>query len=216
MHEPLSSLTHLAGATASLLGLALLLVLAKGDFEKSITLAIYGTSMVILFATSSLYHGARLSDETRQWLNRLDHAAIFLLIAGTYTPIVYHLFPTQWRWLILLIVWLTAAIGIAFKLSSSKIHGLVQASIYPVISWAGVVPALIASRIEPFIPTAGILLLLLGGLVYMIGFIIYYRQRPNPWPGIFGHHEIWHLLVMGGCLCHYIFMVLYVVPVMRS
>jgi hemolysin III len=97
-----------------------------------------------------------------------------------------------------------------YKLVSSQIHGLFNASIYPLISWAGVVPAILAYRIEPLVPRAGLVLLILGGLVYMLGFVIYYRRWPDPWPGVFGHHEIWHIFVMGGSLLHYIFVLFFI------
>lgn len=168
--------------------------------------------MVALYTASSLFHGAQLAGDSRNWLNRLDHAAIFLVIAGTYTPIVYNLFPIQWRWQILVLIWTIALIGMAYKMISSQIHGRINTSIYPVIGWALVVPAFLAFRNKPIVPRPGLLLLILGGLVYMIGFVIYYRQRPNPWPGVFGHHEIWHIFVMGGSLLHYLFMLYYVVP----
>ncbi len=210
LEEPINAITHLFGAIASLIGLVILLLLAHGDLGKSISLAIYGSSMVALYTASSLFHGAKLAGDGRNWLNRLDHAAIFLLIAGTYTPIVYNLFPIQWRWQILVAIWMVAFTGMAYKLLSSQIHGLFNASIYPVISWAGVVPALLAYRIGPLVPRAGLLLLILGGLVYMIGFVIYYRRWPNPWPGVFGHHEIWHIFVMGGSLLHYLFVLFFI------
>lgn len=210
LEEPVSALTHFFGAIASLVGLVILLYLAGGEPGKNISLAIYGFSMVILYAASSLFHGAKVSGGGRHWLNKLDHAAIFLLIAGTYTPIVYNLFPIQWRWLTLAVIWIVALTGVVFKLVSVQIHGLLNASIYPLISWAGVVPALLAYRIEPMVPKSGLLLLFLGGLVYMGGFIVYYRRWPNPWPGIFGHHEIWHVMVMGGSLLHYFFVLFFI------
>jgi hemolysin III len=210
LEEPISAITHFFGAMASLVGLVILLLLAPGDPGKSLSLAIYGSSMVALFTASSLFHGAKLSGESRFWLNRLDHAAIFLVIAGTYTPIVYNLFPVQWRWQTLVVIWIVALAGMAYKLVSSQIHGLFNASIYPLLSWAGVIPAILAYRIEPLVPRAGLLLLILGGLVYMLGFVIYYRRWPNPRPGVFGHHEIWHIFVLGGSLLHYIFILFFI------
>ncbi len=138
--------------------------------------------------------------------------AIFLLIAGTYTPIVYMLFPRPISLLTLIVVWLIALIGMIYKLFGRRIHGLINVSIYPVLGWVGIIPALFVSRTQPLVPTGGLLLLLLGGLIYMIGFVIYYRRKPDPWPQIFGHHEIWHLSVMGGSFCHFLFMLLYIVP----
>jgi hemolysin III len=210
--EPWSSLTHLTGALASLIGTALLVFLTWGDWPKAVPLAIYGASMVVLYATSTLFHGWKLPEERRMWLNRLDHVVIFLLIAGTYTPIVVTFFPEQWRPWVLGIIWLFAVLGMVYKLVARRIHGLINAGIYPVLSWAGVVPAALAYHSRPFLPPGGLGLLLIGGLVYMVGFVVYYFKWPDPWPQTFGHHELWHLFVMGGSLCHFLFMLLFVVP----
>lgn len=210
--EPASALTHLAGALAALFGLVILISLAWPERLKAISLAVYGLSLVMLFATSALFHGAKLPEERRLLLNRLDHVAIFLLIAGTYTPIILILFPAAWRWPTLALVWLVALGGITYKLFSNQIHGFFNATVYPIISWAGVLPAVVAYRIRPLAPAAGLGLLLLGGLIFMVGFAIYYFRRPDPWPKVFGHHEIWHLCVLGGSFCHFLFMLLYVVP----
>ena len=210
--EPMSALTHFIGAIAAVLSLFLLAFLTHQRPAKMISLVIYGISMIVLYSTSTLFHGIKLPEERRMFLNRLDHVAIFLLIAGTYTPIVFNLFPDPWRWPSLTAIWLVAIGGMIYKLFSPKIHGLINASIYPAMSWAGVVLALLIFRIGPFVEPLGVALLLTGGLIYMIGFVIYYRRKPDPWPDFFGHHELWHLFVMGGSFFHFLFMLLYVVP----
>ena len=212
--EPVNALTHMVGALAALAGMLLLGALTYDDVPKMVSLVIYGLSMVFLFTASSLLHGIVLPEHRRMWLNRLDHVAIFILIAGTYTPIVYNLFPAGYRWWVLAAIWSVALIGILFKLFSRGIHGFIHASIYPAMAWAGVLPALLAYRVEPLVPLAGLALLLLGGLIFMAGFVVYYRKQPDPWPAVFGHHEIWHLLVMAGVFCHFIFMLLFVVPLL--
>jgi hemolysin III len=208
----MSALTHMLGALGALVGLVILLSLTWDERPKMISLTVYGISMVLLYASSSLFHGVKTLAGKRMWLNRLDHVAVFLLIAGTYTPIIYNLFPRPWHVLFLATIWLVTAVGIAFKVFSRRIHGFFNASIYPILAWAGVLPAILLYRVEPLAPLRGIALLLLGGLIYMAGFLVYYGKRPDPWPEVFGHHEIWHLFVLGGSLCHFVFMVLYVVP----
>jgi hemolysin III len=210
--EPVSTLTHLAGAIAALVGMVWLALLTRDEPGKMLSLIVYGLSMVALFSASSLFHAVILEPAQRMVLNRLDHMAIFLLIAGTYTPIVYNLFPKSWRWAVLGGIWLVALCGMAYKLFSRRIHGFFNASIYPVLSWGGAVPAILAYRVKSVVPLDGVALLFLGGLIYSVGFLIYYRQRPDPWPEVFGHHEIWHLFVLGGSLCHFLFMLFYVVP----
>jgi hemolysin III len=210
--EPVNALTHLAGALASLGGLVLLVNLTRGQTAKMLSLAVYCLSMVAVYSASALLHGARLPQRFRFWLNRLDHAAIFWFIAGTYTPIVYNLFPPGWRWPVLGAVWGAALAGTLYKLASPRIHGLFNASVYPLLAWSGIVPGLLAYRLKPLVPLPGLGLLFLGGLIYMAGFVIYYRRRPDPWPQTFGHHEIWHVFVIGGSLAHFLFMVWYVAP----
>jgi hemolysin III len=211
--EPVNALTHLAGAILAAAGLAWLILLSRNEPGKMASLAVYGVTLLALFVTSTLFHGIKLPERRRMWLNRLDHVAIFALIAGTYTPIAYNLFPQGWRWQFLAIVWLIALTGAAYKLFSSRIHGLFNVSVYPALGWAGVLPALIAGGGgSEWAPLQGMWLLLLGGLFFMIGFMIYYRKRPDPWPGVFGHHEIWHLCVLGGSACHFLFMLYYVIP----
>ena len=210
--EPINTLTHLVAAIASLVGLILLLILTRHDLPKMISLLIYSLSMIILYSASSLLHGVKAQPRHRFWLNRLDHMAIFFLIAGTYTPIAYNLFDGWWRWGTLTVVWSVAGFGMIYKLLSRRIHGFVNTSVYLLLSWGICLPILLFSNLLQIVPTHGLLLITLGGLIYSIGFIIYYTERPDPWPQIFGHHEIWHLFVMAGSLCHFLFMLLIVVP----
>ena len=210
--EPVNALTHLAAALAAAAGAVLLLYLTRDQPAKMLSLAVYGLSMILLFTASTLLHGVKLTDHRRMWLNRLDHVAIFLLIAGTYTPIIYNLLPVAWGLPLLLAIWTLALLGMAYKLFSPRIHGFLNASIYPILAWAGVVPAILAYRIEPFVPLGGLALLFLGGMIYMLGFLVYYLRRPDPWPDTFGHHEIWHVLIIAASFCHFLFMLIYVVP----
>ena len=211
LYEPVSTLTHVAGAIASLLGWLWLVVLVWSDWQKVITLSIYGLSMAAMYVSSSLLHGVKPRPRLQFQLNRLDHMSIFLVIAGTYTPIVATFFPPVWRWPVLGMVWGTAVLGMLYKLFSRRIHGFFNASIYLIVSWGGVLPLILAGEAARWLPPGGLLLLLLGGLIYSVGFVVYYRQRPDPWPDVFGHHEIWHLFVLGGSLCHFLFMLWYVV-----
>ena len=211
LREPLSALLHLIGGALAVPGLALLLALSRHDPGRSVSLLVYGVSLVSLYGASTLLHGLKVSHRHRDWLNRLDHMAIFLLIAGTYTPIVYNLFPHRWRWPVLIAIWSIAFAGMAYKLTSVRIHGFFDVSIYLALGW-GAVPLALALRLWPIISPTGFGLLLLGGFIYSLGFVIYYLEWPDPWPDAFGHHEIWHLFVLGGSLCHYLFMLLFVAP----
>lgn len=208
--EPINTVTHLLAALLAVPGLVWLLVLSRREPAKMLSLLIYGLSLIVLFSASALLHGLKVHDRWRMWLNRFDHMAIFLLIAGTYTPIVYAFFPPRWRLPMLVGVWLVAAVGMFYKLASVRIHGFFNVSIYMLLGWGGALP--LAMQAASAIGRDGLMLLLLGGLIYSVGFVIYYVRRPDPWPGRFGHHEIWHLFVIAGSLCHYLFMVYHVVP----
>lgn len=212
LYEPMSTLTHLLGVFASLIGLIILIYFTWNQPGKLFSVIVYGVSMVLLYSASTLFHGAKVSDTKRMWLNRLDHMAIFLLIAGTYTPIVYSLATGTLRWVLLATIWLVVIACMAFKLLSPRIHGFYNAIIYVVLSWGSAVPLLLFFDLTALIPLTGWSWLLLGGLIYSVGFVTYYLQRPDPWPGVFGHHELWHLFVLGGSFCHFLFILWYVVP----
>lgn len=210
--EPISALTHLFAAVLSFAGLLLLTALTFGETGKMLSLQVYGASLVVLFSASALLHGLKLRPPARMWLNRLDHAAVFVLIAGTYTPIVFNLLPHTWRMPILAAIWLVAGAGIIYKMTSDHIHGRFNKSIYPLLSWGGAVPLVLALRLRAFVATPAWGLLLLGGLIYTVGFAVYYSRWPDLWPTVFGHHELWHLFVIGGSLCHFLFMLIVIVP----
>lgn len=208
--EPLSAVTHLVAGLLALAGAGVLVLLSRGDAGKMLSLLVYGASLVGLFTASTMLHGLKVGDAFRAWLNRVDHMAIFLLIAGTYTPIVYHFFSPTTSVPILILVWAVAAAGMAFKLLSAHIDSFFGVAIYVLLAWGGAIP-LVSALPAATLPAGGLVLLVLGGLIYSGGFVIYYTRRPDPWPRVFGHHEIWHLFVIGGSVCHYVFMLRYIV-----
>lgn len=210
--EPVNTLTHLVGAIASLAGLVLLLELTRDEPPKLLSMFVYGSTTFLLYIASTLLHGAKTTWKNHVRLNRLDHVAIFLSIAGTYTPIAYNLIPDPWRWRLLSAVWLVTLAGAVYKIIGVRIHGFFNVSLYLLLGWGSAVPLIWVSNLISLIPLRGLLLLLLGGLIYTVGFIIYYLERPDPWPEVFGHHEIWHVLVLIASLCHFLFIWLYVVP----
>jgi hemolysin III len=210
--EPVNTITHLFAALLAIPGLGWLLWLTRDEPPKLLSLLIYSLSLLVLFTASALLHGLKVTERWRMWLNRFDHMAIFLLIAGTYTPIVATFFPQQWRPPVLTGVWFVAGTGMIYKLASARIHGFFNVSIYLILGWGGAVPLALALQVAPVIGQAGMSLLFLGGFIYSLGFAVYYWERPNPWPGLLGHHELWHLFVIGGSLCHYLFMLRHVVP----
>ena len=159
-------------------------------------------------ARRALYHTLPLSERPLRALRTVDHIAIYFLIAGTYTPIALLTLDSRLGWTLLAIVWLIAAAGIPFKLYFLDAPVWLSTATYLVMGYLALVAVIPLLRA---VSVSGVLWLAAGGLAYTVGAVIYSRQRPDPFPGFFGHHEIWHLLVLVGSACHFAFMVYYVV-----
>ncbi len=208
--EPVSGLTHLFGAVLAAIGMIWLIWITRDSTPKMLSMLVYGLSLITLYSASSALHLVKASPQTIQFLRRLDHAAIYALIAGTYTPITYHLLSGSWRWGILSIVWGIAVAGIVFKLSFLSEEGRVTGGHwstlgYVALGWVGVIA--IPEMIH-MISLGAALLILGGGLLYSFGAIIFAIEKPNLHPE-FGFHEIWHLFVMGGSGLHFAAVLIY-------
>jgi hemolysin III len=193
--ERFNTITHLAGSIAALIGLIVLIVTAsgQGDVLPIVSVTIYGTTLVLLYIASTLYHS--LQGNAKNVFQKLDHFAIYLLIAGTYTPFALITLGKIWGWAILGIVWGLAVLGIILELSLKRSNRLIPLIIYLTMGW------LIIVAIKPFIQAlgmAGFGWVLLGGLAYTFGVIFYvYDER-------FQHfHGIWHLFVLAGSIIQY-------------
>jgi len=207
--DPIGGLTHVASALAAALGLIILWRLSPPEGLARPALLIYGLSLVLLFAASSAYHLIKTTPARERLLRQLDHVAIFLLIAGTYTPVCVIVFTGVWRSAILTAVWSLAAAGILFKLVFIKAPRWLSVGIYMVMGWLGVFGF---TQLLQVLPLAALGWLLIGGLLYTSGAVIYATRRPNFFPGVFGFHEIWHLFVTAASAAHYIFIFRYVLP----
>jgi hemolysin III len=195
-----NALTHAFGWLASVAGLVIAVVQSArhGDAWVVTSVAIYGVTLVLLYATSTLYHSLR-SARWKFVLRKLDHAAIFLLIAGTYTPFVLVSLRGPWGWSLFGIVWGVALAGVVFKLRFAGRFEIWSSAIYVVLGWLMLIaakPLLVA------LPFSGLVLLGAGGVCYTAG-VAFYLWRQLPF-----HHAIWHLFVLAGSACHY-FAVLY-------
>ncbi len=209
MREPVNGLTHLGGAMAAVVGLAVLLAVSYGDWPKQVSLLIYGASLILMLTASGCYHLIRTSPSRLQLLRKLDHSSIFVLIAGTYTPICFNLFAGFWNWGMLALIWFLALVGILSKIFLIKTPRWFTAAVYLVMGWL----ALIATpEILAALPAGALFWLVLGGVVFTLGAIVYATKKPNFFPPVFGFHEAWHLFVIGGCLCHFILILAYIAP----
>jgi hemolysin III len=209
MREPVNGLTHLAGAFTALLGLVALALVARGNSLKLLSLSIYGMTLIAMFSSSAAYHLVHGSPRLSRTLQKLDHSAIFLLIAGTYTPICTYYFTGFWRLGFLIIIWSFALAGICLKLLAGNAPRRLNAAIYLLMGWAAV---LAAGEIFSRVPAGAIMWLLLGGLFFTIGAFVYIFKKPDFFPGVFGFHELWHIFVILGAFSHFAVMLGYIAP----
>lgn len=204
---------HAVAAVVALFCTGLLLILSKGDFPKEVSFLIYGASSVLLFGWSALYHIGSWSPERRALFRRIDHANIFALIAGTYTPIVFNVLTGWWRIGILVIIWLLAIIGMAVAAPALHISRKVTAGLYVLTGWV-VVAAL--PQVTMRVGLNAVLLLLLAGVLYTLGAVAYALRKPILWPNIFSYHEVFHLATILANGTFFAFMLIYVVPFVRQ
>jgi len=193
--------SHLTGAVASLAGYGVLLYSSLDSVPKIILSTVYSLCAIFVFVSSSVYHGQKKEqDDTNPW-RKLDHIAIFFMIAGTYTPISYIYLDGCWRWGIIGAQWLLVFMGLFFKIF--YVHGprWLTTVIYILMGWMVLIPL---NQFLAAMPLNSIILLFAGGIAYSIGAVIYAVKKPNPWPGVFGFHEIFHLWVLVGAVLHYL------------
>jgi hemolysin III len=208
--ERFNTVSHLFAACFAVVGASLLIVqaVAQGDVLKIVGFSIYGLSVVMLFVFSALHHGIDRGPRVNAALRTLDYDAVFLLIAGSVTPLVLVVFRSTYGYAVLGAVWLIAAVGIALRSSLHELPKYVTNTLYIALGWMPVV--LVGAGRS--LPWGALALMAAGGLIYSIGFVIFVVEKPNPWPGVFGFHEIWHLMVVVAALLHYLLMYIYVLP----
>ena len=190
----------------------MLVALSAGDGRRTVAFAIYATSLVLLYLASTLLHAVRARPEVLRRLRVFDHAAIYLLIAGTYTPIALVTLAgvsPAWGWSVFGVVWGAAGLGVLFKLVWLDAPRWLSTALYLALGWMAVVA--IAPLVQA-LPWSALAWLAAGGAFYSVGAVVYALKRPNPWPGAFGYHEVWHLFVLAGSICHYVLMLRYVLP----
>lgn len=203
----LRGVLHQAAFSVSLVVGTLLIVGAEGA-RRHLAAAVFGGSVAACFGASALYHRVTWTPRLRLWMRRIDHAGVYLLIAGTYTPICLLVLGGAWRVVVLVLVWVGAGAAVAFKFVWVDAPKWVAATLGIALGWVGVVvlPQLV-TRLNP----AAVALLAVGGLAYTAGAIIYARRRPNPLPAVFGYHELFHALTLLAAACQYIAIAFFVI-----
>jgi len=202
--EIANAVTHGIGTGLSVAGLTLLVVLAilYGDVSQIVSFSIYGSSLIVLYLASTLYHSFQ-NPPVKQVFRIIDHSAIYLLIAGTYTPFLLLCMRGAWRWALLGVVWGLAIMGIVFKAFFTNRFRKVSVLAYILMGWLCVIAL---REMLATIPSGGLVLLVAGGVIYTAG-IVFYVWKRVPY-----NHAIWHLFVMGGSICHYLAILLYLTP----
>jgi len=187
--------SHVLAALASLLLTVALCWRSSTDLPRLISLLIFGLSMFELYSISALYHVGRWREKPRRILRAIDHANIFVLIAGTYTPLCFNILSGWLRIVILVVIWTLAAFGVGLAIFTLHLPRWITAALYIGMGWVVVLalPAFLA-----VLPWYAVAMLLLGGVLYTIGAIVYARKRPDPFPRIFGFHEVFHLFIIAG------------------
>ncbi|MCE9600405.1 MAG: hemolysin III family protein [Spirochaetia bacterium] len=201
--EIANCLTHGIGAGLSIAGLAILVSFAakEGDPWKLVSFTIYGSAMVILYLASTLYH-AFLAPRAKKIFKILDHSAIFIAIAGTYTPFTLVSLRGPWGWTLFGAVWVLAILGITFKVFFVNRYRLLSVVVYILMGWMVVIAQ---QPVRDMIPAGGIVWMVAGGLAYTAGTAFYASRKPMS-------HMIWHLFVLAGSICHYMAVLFYVLP----
>ncbi len=207
--EPVNSLTHLIAAAVAFVGTIVLAYLARDDPAKLASLCLYGLTLVLMFSSSAIYHLAQTGPRAALFLRKLDHSAIYLLIAGTYTPICLHYFTGFWRGGFLAIVWALGLIGITVKLFVINAPRWVTTAVYLLMGWLAIAGV---GEILAQMPAGAIAWLLAGGLFFTGGAVVYMVKKPDPYPGVFGFHEIWHIFVILGAYSHFALMLIFIAP----
>ncbi len=201
--DPASGFSHMAGAVLAAAALAVLLYTAivNRDVWQIVAFSIFGSSLILLYSASATYHLVNGSEKVMKVLRKLDHSMIFVLIAGTYTPVCLILLRGAVGYSMLSVIWSCAIIGIVLKMFFMNIPRWLYTGVYLLMGWlavAVIVPLFRASGL------AVVLWLLAGGLFYTAGGVIYALKRPNIIPNWLGFHEIFHLLVILGSVSHFI------------
>ncbi len=202
LKDPVSAMSHLLGVVLSIAGTIILLQQRSQPLDR-LAMAVFGASLICLYAASTIYHALDVSEKTNLILRKIDHAMIYVLIAGTYTPMCLIALKGAWGTALLITIWIIALAGIALTLLWFAAPRWLTTTIYVLMGWLCVIAVI---PLKQTVGLAGLAWLLAGGILYTVGAVIYATKRPQITFGPVGFHEIFHIFVLGGSLCHYILM----------
>ena len=210
--EPVSGFTHMLGAILSVIGLVVLILMSvpNGSIARIIIFSVFGVSLILLYAASSIYHLVQASEKVITFLRRVDHSMIYVLIAGTYTPICLIALKGTFGWWLFSVIWLLTLIGIFLKIFWLEAPRWLYTLFYVFMGWLSVI---VIAPLAKVVPHSGIAWMFAGGILYTLGAVIYAMKWPPLKSKVFGFHEIFHLFVLAGSFCHYWFMLKYIMHV---
>jgi hemolysin III len=203
IREPFCGVSHAVGAMLSVVALYVLLSSSSGRPLEMACFAVYGASMVILFTASALYHSLHGDPERVEKLRTYDQVAIYLLIAGTYTPVCLISLGGALGYGLLAMIWTVAVIGGTARVTWRAKPEWLTFCLYLVMGYACM---LVISPLTAALKAGGLRWLMIGGVCYTVGAIVLATGRPRLWPGRFSYHDLWHVFVLGGSACHFIMM----------
>lgn len=208
--EPFSGLSHWLGVALAVIGFVALIVMSWGKPVHLVAFAIYGVTLVLLYAASAIYHSSNASEDVVAKWQKFDYVAIYLLIAGTYVPVCLLALHGAVGWGLLVAQTILATSGVLATLLMKKVPSVVRVLLYLVMGWMAVAAM---GQMQSSWPPYAVAWLVAGGIVYSVGAVVYALDRPHLWPGKFSAHDLWHIFVLGGSACHFILMVTYVVRI---
>lgn len=209
LREPVSCWTHGSWLILTLPGAYLLWREGRGDRLKQLSLLIFGLSLAFCFAASAIYHGVRGSSDAVDVFDRVDHIGIYVLIAGTYTPVAWVMLRGRGRELVLTLAWGIAVLGAVEIWFYGVLSPTVSTGIYLVMGWGALFCYFEIARL---LSHRALRLMLVGGVLYSVGALFHILHWPVLWPGVFQAHELFHVFVMGGSLAHFWFVLRVVAP----
>lgn len=204
----LRGVSHAYAFFVAVVAVALLIVFTPGG-EPRMAAAVYGVGLCALFGGSALYHRWRWNPSWRPWLRRIDHSTIYLFIAASYTPVGWLVLSGTTQWIVLITVWAGAIAGVTLSIAWINAPRALCALCYVALGWVAV---LAFPQLRAELPSVALTLVALGGALYTIGAIIFALGRPNPWPKVFGFHEIFHVFVILAAIAHFVAMAGWIVP----
>ena len=204
LEEVFNSATHAIGALLGVAGLVILTVMAaeQGSAIKVVGSVIFGASLIIMYSASAMYHAVRKSHWKRLY-KVVDHSSIYIMIAGTYTPVVLVVLAGAWGWSLFGVIWGFAILGLVFKLFLTGKYEFISVTAYICMGWLAIIAI---KPLHDHLPLMGFIWLMAGGASYTVGVIFYTLDR---WRFA---HVAWHLFVLGGSICHFFLIFLYVIP----